>query len=133
MLSNQISKVRIGNEIIIMCRTIRYNENLNLIGGSRQYFSLFLFASSHVFLSHARTFVLQHNLAPQAPQNPADGKILGVTPLPFIEERDRVEEFINAVENHFLLNHKVTSYHSARTRIAYTLSLLQGPDVASWR
>jgi hypothetical protein len=45
------------------------------------------------------------NPAPQVQQNPADGKILGVTPLPFTGERDQAEEFINAVEDHFLLNH----------------------------
>ena len=73
------------------------------------------------------------NPAPQVQQNPADGKILGVTPLPFTGERDRAEEFINAVEDHFLLNHQFTPYHSFRTKIAYTLSLLQGPDIASWR
>jgi Retrotransposon gag protein/Zinc knuckle len=56
-----------------------------------------------------------------------------VTPLPFTGERDRAEEFIDAVEDHFLLNHQFTPYHSFHTRIAYTLSLLQGPDVASWR
>ena len=67
------------------------------------------------------------------PPNPADGKILEVTPLAFTGERARAEEFINAIEDHFLLNHQFTPYHSALTRIAYTLSLVQGPEVNLWR
>jgi hypothetical protein len=71
------------------------------------------------------------NPAPQVQQNPADRKILGVAPLPFTGERDRAEKFIDSVEDHFLLNHQFTPYHSFCTKITYTLSLLQGPDVAS--
>ena len=56
------------------------------------------------------------------PPNPADGKILEVTPLAFTGERARAEEFINAIEDHFLLNHQFTPYHSALTRIAYHIS-----------
>ena len=67
------------------------------------------------------------------PPNPADGKILGVTPLAFTGDRARAEEFMDAIEDHFLLNHQFTPYHSALTRIAYTLSLVQGPEVNSWR
>jgi hypothetical protein len=67
------------------------------------------------------------------PPNPTDGKILGVTPLAFTEERARAEEFIDVIENHFLLNHQFTPYHSTLTRITYTLSLVQGPKVTSWR
>ena len=66
------------------------------------------------------------------PPNPADGKILGVTPLAFTGERARAKEFIDAIEDHFLLNHQFTPYHSALTRIAYTLSLVKGPEVNSW-
>ena len=40
---------------------------------------------------------------------------------------------MDAIEDHFLLNHQFTPYHSALTRIAYTLSLVQGPEVNSWR
>ena len=67
------------------------------------------------------------------PPNLADGKILGVTPLAFTGDRARAEEFMDAIEDHFLLNHQFTPYHSALTRIAYTLSLIQGPEVNSWR
>ena len=67
------------------------------------------------------------------PPNPADGKILGVTPLAFTGERARAKKFIDAIEDHFLLNHQFTLYHSALTRITYTLSLVQGPKVNSWR
>ena len=67
------------------------------------------------------------------PPNPADGKILGVTPFTFTGERARAEEFIDAIKDHFLLNHQFTPYHSTLTRIAYTLSLVQGPEVNSWR
>ena len=67
------------------------------------------------------------------PPNPTDGKILRVTPLAFTGERARAEEFINMIKDHFLLNHQFTPYHSALTRIAYTLSPVQGPEVNSWR
>ena len=67
------------------------------------------------------------------PPNPVDGKILGVTPLAFTGERARAKEFIDAIEDHFLLNHQFTPYHSTLTRITYTLSLIQGPEVNSWR
>ena len=40
---------------------------------------------------------------------------------------------MDVIEDHFLLNHQFTPYHSALTRIAYTLSLIQGPEVNSWR
>jgi hypothetical protein len=57
---------------------------------------------------------------------------MGALPQIFDGNREQVDNFIEAVKNHFRLNHAFQGYQSYRTRIAFVLSLIQGPSVAPW-
>jgi hypothetical protein len=57
---------------------------------------------------------------------------MGALPQIFDGNREQADNFIEAVKNHFRLNHAFPGYQSYRTRIAFVLSLIQGPTVAPW-
>jgi hypothetical protein len=57
---------------------------------------------------------------------------MGTLPHIFEGNREQADNFIKAVKNHFRLNHAFQGYQSYRTRIAFVLSLIQGPTVAPW-
>jgi hypothetical protein len=57
---------------------------------------------------------------------------MGALPQIFDGNREQADNFIEVVKNHFRLNHAFQGYQSYRTRIAFVLSLIQGPAVAPW-
>jgi hypothetical protein len=60
-------------------------------------------------------------------------RLMGAPPVHFEGDHTRVEEFIDEVTDHFLLNHQHIPFQSAITRVAYTLSHVKGPQTATWR
>jgi len=57
---------------------------------------------------------------------------MGALPQVFEGKREEADDFIDAVRNHFRLNHAYQPYQSYRTRIAWVITLLHGPNVAPW-
>jgi hypothetical protein len=59
-------------------------------------------------------------------------KPMGALPQLFYSDRTCVEDFIEEVKNFLCLNWDVPGYSSPIRKVAFTLSLLKGPEVASW-
>jgi hypothetical protein len=57
---------------------------------------------------------------------------MGALPQLFYSDHTRAEDFIEEVKNFLHLNREVPGYDSPIRKVAFTLSLLKGPEVASW-
>ena len=57
---------------------------------------------------------------------------MGQLPLVYDGDRTKLEEFIKLLKAYFRLNHQVPALQSFLTRIALTLTLIQGPNVSEW-
>src|SRR6266852_1948248 len=67
-----------------------------------------------------------------APQQHGDVKPMGKYPKIFNGDRSKSEAFIDGLRRYFLLNHRVPAFQSFLTKIAFTLTLIQGPLVEEW-
>ena len=67
-----------------------------------------------------------------APNPPPDVKAMGQLPPVFDGDWTKSEEFIKLLKVYFHLNHQVLALQSSLTRIALTLTLIQGPNVSEW-
>ena len=69
----------------------------------------------------------------QAPIIPAgDVKAMGQLPQIFSGERDKVDDFIEEVKAYFQVNEDVAGYNSPIKKVAFTLTLIKGDQVAGW-
>jgi len=69
----------------------------------------------------------------QQPIAPAQGvKAIGVLPQTFDGDRTKAEDFIEEVKSYFHVNYDVAGFNSPMKRMAFTLILIKGPDVAEW-
>jgi hypothetical protein len=59
-------------------------------------------------------------------------KPMGALPQVFHRDCTLAEDFIEEVKNFLCLNREVLGYNSPIHKVAFTLSLLKGPKVASW-
>jgi hypothetical protein len=50
----------------------------------------------------------------------------------FTGKRGDVEQFINEIEGYFLLNQNIPQYCLLIQKVALTLTLIKGADVAGW-
>jgi hypothetical protein len=57
---------------------------------------------------------------------------MGQLPPIFDGDRTKSEEFLDLLKAYFRLNHQVPAFQSFLTRIALTLTLIQGPLVQEW-
>jgi Retrotransposon gag protein len=57
---------------------------------------------------------------------------MGQLPPIFDGERTKSEGFVDLLNAYFRLNHRVPAFQSYLTRIALTLTLIQGPLVQEW-
>ena len=67
-----------------------------------------------------------------APQQHGNVKSMGKYPEIFNGDRSKSEAFIDGLRRYFLLNHRVPAFQSFLIKIAFTLTLIQGPLVKEW-
>ena len=72
-------------------------------------------------------------LATQQPVPPApDVKAMGSLPQIFYGDRSKADNFIEEVKGYFCLNTNVTGYNSPYKKVAFTLTLVKGEEMAQW-
>ncbi len=71
-------------------------------------------------------------LQPAPQQQHGDVKPMGKYPEIFNGDRFKSEAFIDGLRRYFLLNHQVLAFQSFLIKIAFTLTLIQGPLVEEW-
>ena len=49
------------------------------------------------------------------------------------ESRDKADDFIKEVKDYLWLNESVPGFNSPRYKIAFTLTLIKGPEVVGWK
>ena len=57
---------------------------------------------------------------------------MGQLPPVFDGDRSKTEGFVDSLRAYFRLNHEVPAFHSYLTKVALTLTLIQGPLVQEW-
>jgi hypothetical protein len=62
-----------------------------------------------------------------------DVKAMGAIPDKFSGDRQKAENFLEDVLGYLRLNTDVMGYNSPMKRVAFTLTLIEGPDVAGWK
>ena len=65
-------------------------------------------------------------------QREREVKIMGQLPPVFDGDRTKSQAFLDLLKAYFRLNHRVPAFQSYFTRIALTLTLIQGPLVEEW-
>ena len=72
-------------------------------------------------------------LAAQQPIPPAaDVKAMGSLPQIFYGDRSKADDFIEEVKGYFHLNADVPGYNSPYKKVAFTLTLVKGEEMAQW-
>ena len=72
-------------------------------------------------------------LATQQPVPPAaDVKAMGSLPQIFYGDRSKANDFIKEVKGYFRLNADVPGYNSPYKKVAFTLTLVKGEEMAQW-
>jgi hypothetical protein len=70
---------------------------------------------------------------PQQPVPPAgDVKTMGQLPQVFTGDCTRVDDFIEEVKGYLRLNQDVARFDSPIKKIAFTLTMIKGADMARW-
>jgi len=64
---------------------------------------------------------------------PADVKAMGGLPTAFDGDRLRADDFIEEVKGFLRLNQDVAGYNSPIKKVAFTLTLMHGPQIAGWK
>jgi len=64
---------------------------------------------------------------------PADIKAMGGLPAAFNRDRLRADNFIKEVKGFLQLNQDVVGYNSPIKKVAFTLTLMHGPQIARWK
>ena len=72
-------------------------------------------------------------LAAQQPVPPAvDIKAMGSFPQIFYGDRSKADDFIEEVKGYFCLNADIAGYNSPYKKVAFTLTLVKGEEMAQW-
>ena len=72
-------------------------------------------------------------LAAQQPVPPVlDVKAMGSLPQIFYGDRSKANNFIEEVKGYFHLNADVAGYNSPYKKVAFTLTLVKGEEMAQW-
>ena len=64
---------------------------------------------------------------------PADVKAMGGLPVAFDGDRLRADDFIEEVKGFLQLNQDVAGYNSPIKKVAFTLTLMHGSQIAGWK
>jgi hypothetical protein len=72
--------------------------------------------------------VQQQQLIPPA----ANVKVMGVIPEKFNGNHQQAENFLEKIKQFLHLNQDVPGYNSPIKKVAFTLTLMEGPEVAGW-
>ena len=71
--------------------------------------------------------------AAQQPVPPApDVKAMGSLPQIFYRDQSKADDFIEEVKGYFHLNTDITGYNSPYKKVAFTLTLIKGEEMAQW-
>ena len=71
--------------------------------------------------------------AAQQPVPPApDIKAMGSLPQIFYRDQSKADDFIEEVKGYFCLNANVAGYNSPYKKVAFTLTLVKGEEMAQW-
>ena len=62
----------------------------------------------------------------------ADVKNMGQLPFVFDGDYMKADDFINEVKGYLLLNQDVNGFNSLIKKVAFTITLIKGPDTAGW-
>ena len=62
-----------------------------------------------------------------------DTRTAGALPQIFDGSRDKADNFIEEVKDYLRLNELVPGFNSPRYKIAFTLTLIKGPEVVGWK
>jgi hypothetical protein len=62
-----------------------------------------------------------------------DTRTAGALPQIFDGSRDKADDFIEEVKDYLRLNESVPGFNSPRYKIAFTLTLIKGPEVVGWK
>jgi len=69
----------------------------------------------------------------QQPIASAQGvKAIGALPQTFDRDRTKAEDFIEEVKSYFHINYDIAGFNLPMKQMAFTLTLIKGPDVARW-
>ena len=72
-------------------------------------------------------------LATQQPVPPApDVKVMGSLPQIFYGDRSKADNFIEEVKGYVHLNADIAGYNSPYRKVAFTLTLVKGEEMAQW-
>ena len=61
-----------------------------------------------------------------------DVKNMGQLPFIFDGDRTKADDFIDEVKSYLLLNQDVSGFNSPIKKVAFTITLIKGPDTAGW-
>ena len=61
-----------------------------------------------------------------------DVKNMGQLPFVFDGDRTKADDFIDEVKSYLLLNQDVSGFNSPIKKVAFTITLIKGPDTAGW-
>ena len=62
----------------------------------------------------------------------ADIKAMGNLPHEFTGDRTKADDFIEEVKVYFCVNEDVAGFNSPIKKVAFTLTLIKGDEVAGW-
>ncbi len=63
----------------------------------------------------------------------ADTRTAGMLPQIFDGSREKADDFIEEVKDYLRLNEQVPGFNSPQYKIAFTLTLIKGPEVVGWK
>ena len=58
--------------------------------------------------------------------------MIGALPQTFDGDQTKAQDFIREVKSYFHVNYDVAGFNSPIKRMAFTLTLIKGPEVAGW-
>jgi len=59
-------------------------------------------------------------------------KAIGALPQTFEKDQTKAEDFIEKVKSYFHVNYNIAGFNSPMKQMAFTLTLIKGPEVAGW-
>ena len=62
----------------------------------------------------------------------ADVRTMGEKPAIFTGNRTKADDFIEEVKAYFCVNQDITGFNSPIKKVAFTLTLIKGDEVAGW-
>jgi hypothetical protein len=59
--------------------------------------------------------------------------MMGALPEKFTGDRTQAQNFLDTIKGYIHLNQDVAGFNSPKKKVAFVLTLLEGPEVASWK